>query len=112
MELFPGRDTRTLAGWLAAHPGVEVVCRDCSGSYAEGASPRRPGAMQVADESHLWQNLGKAAERCGPAPALAARRRAAASRTKSAGFRPRAPARGACREVRPARRERARSARN
>lgn len=49
LDLLAGRDAGPLADWLAAHHGIEVICRDRSGVYADGARTGVPDAVQVAD---------------------------------------------------------------
>ena len=63
IDLLPNCDADTVAAWLKAHPGIEVVSRDRSQTYAQAVREGAAQAQQVADRWHLLENLREAIER-------------------------------------------------
>lgn len=61
IDMVQGRDAQVLANWLKSRAGVEIIVRDRSGAYADGAKAGAPHAKQVADRFHLLTEC-----RCSP----------------------------------------------
>ena len=61
IDVLPGRGAGVVTDWLSSHPGVEIVCRDGSSTYAQAVRDAAPAIMQVADRWHLWHGLAEAA---------------------------------------------------
>jgi transposase len=60
VDVLPGRTADVVEAWLREHPGVQIICRDGSGAYAEAARRAVPGAVQAGDRWHLWHGLAEA----------------------------------------------------
>jgi transposase len=63
VDLLSDRDAESVKAWFETHLGVEIVVRDRSGLFADGARRGAPAAMQVVDRYHLVKNLVEALER-------------------------------------------------
>lgn len=63
IDLLADREAATLAAWLKHHPGVEIVTRDRSPTYASAINEAAPAAVQVADRFHLLMNVREALEK-------------------------------------------------
>src|SRR4029453_18112013 len=60
VDLLPERSADSLASWLKAPPGVEIISRDRGDEYIKGANRGAPKAVQVADRWHLLVNVREA----------------------------------------------------
>ena len=63
IELLPERTADPLVEWLETHPGVEIVTRDRSETFAKAITRGAPTAAQVADRWHLLHNWSAVVER-------------------------------------------------
>jgi transposase len=63
VDVLPDRKAATLTAWLREHPGVGMVCRDGSATYAEAVRQGAPDAIQIGDRWHIWNNLAAAVEK-------------------------------------------------
>ncbi|MEU6646850.1 transposase [Saccharomonospora sp. NPDC046836] len=53
VDVLTDRAAQTLADWLRAHPGVQIVCRARAIAYADGARDGAPDTVHVADRWHI-----------------------------------------------------------
>lgn len=60
VDLLPDRDAEQVAAWLKKRSSIEIIVRDRSGLFADGASRGAPKAIQVVDRYHIIKNLVEA----------------------------------------------------
>ncbi|MFD5513660.1 ISL3 family transposase [Streptomyces sp. NPDC127051] len=60
IDVLPDRKTATVTAWLQDHPGIEVVCRDGAGGFAQATTAADPTIVQAGDRWHLWHGLVEA----------------------------------------------------
>lgn len=79
VDLLPDRKPETLAAWLLAHPGIEIISRDRGKEYIEGIVSTDQEFIEVADRFHLLKNmvemLQRLFERCPDELTLAAKQK-------------------------------------
>jgi transposase len=57
IDVLADRERETFESWLRGHPGIEIVSRDRSRSYAGAVTGALPQAVQIADRFHITKNL-------------------------------------------------------
>lgn len=60
VDLLQERTAEPLVKWLENHPGIEIITRDRSQTYAGAISRGAPNACQIADRWHLIKNTSDA----------------------------------------------------
>ena len=63
IDVLDQHSTEAVEQWLAAHPDIQMICRDRNGRYAKAARSAVPKARQTTDRFHLVQNFGETIER-------------------------------------------------
>jgi transposase len=59
IDVLPDRTVAPVTAWLAAHPALEVICRDRGSDSVTAATAGAPQAIQVCDQWHLLRNLSE-----------------------------------------------------